>query len=155
MKTCTCQRRQIDAVKNQSRKPTTIDAGEISNNDLGDSRFDESDNQQIDEQSLCLKQSSDNECTVEFNGQSVDSKVLEKSYQNEDSSDNQHIDEQSFFLDQATDDKSTMEFDGQSVDSEVAEKSNQNEGSFNLIKAWNDLVKPEEAMVGHLVYMSE
>ncbi len=57
---------------------------------------------------------------VEFNGQSVHSEVIEKSYQNEDSSDNQHIDEQSSFLDQATHDKSTMEFDGQSVDSEVA-----------------------------------
>ena len=30
-------KRQDDAVKNQSRKPTTIDAGEISNNDIGDS----------------------------------------------------------------------------------------------------------------------
>ena len=91
----TCQKRQDDAVKTQSRKPTTIDAGEISNNDIGDNMFDESDNQQIDEQSLCLKQSSDNECTVEFNGQSVHSEVIEKSYQNGDSSDNQHIDEQS------------------------------------------------------------
>ncbi len=125
LKTCTCQKRQDDAVKNQSRKPTTIDAGAISNNDIGDSRFDESNNQQIDEQSLWLKQSSDNEYTVEFNGQSVDSEVIEKSYQNEDSSDNQHIDEQSLFLDQATNDKSTMEFDGQSVDSEKA---------LNLIK---------------------
>ena len=62
LKTCTCQKRQDDAVKNQSRKPTTIDAGEINNNDIGDSRFDESHNQQIDEQSHCLKQSSDNEC---------------------------------------------------------------------------------------------
>ena len=35
LKTCTCQKRQDDAVKNQSRKPTTIDAGEISNNDKG------------------------------------------------------------------------------------------------------------------------
>ena len=42
-------KRQDDPVKNQSRKPTTIDAGEISNNDIGDSRFDESHNQQIDE----------------------------------------------------------------------------------------------------------
>ena len=54
LKTCTCQKRQHDAVKNQSRKPTTIDAGEINNNDIGDSRFDESDNQQIEVQSLCL-----------------------------------------------------------------------------------------------------
>ena len=84
LKTYTCQKRQDDAVKNQSRKPTTIDAGEISNNDIGDSRFDESDNQQIDEHSLCLKQSSDNECTVEFNGRSLNSEVIEKSYQNED-----------------------------------------------------------------------
>ncbi len=84
--------------------PTTIDAGEISNNDIGESRFDESRNQQFDEQSLCLKQSSDNECTVEFNGQSVTSEVIEKYYQNEDSSDSQHIDEQSFFLNQATHD---------------------------------------------------
>ncbi len=61
LKTCTHPKRQDDAVKNQSRKPTTIDAGEISNNDIGDSRFDESYNQQIDEQSLCLKQSCDNE----------------------------------------------------------------------------------------------
>ncbi len=37
-------KRQEDTVKSQSRKPTTIDAGEISNNDKGDSRFDESDN---------------------------------------------------------------------------------------------------------------
>ena len=93
LKTCTCQKRQDDAVKNQSIKPTTIDACEISNNDLGDSRFDESDNQQINEQSLCLKQSSDNECTVEFNNQSVNSEVVEKSDQNEDSSDNQQIDQ--------------------------------------------------------------
>ena len=42
-------KRQYDAIKNQSRKPTTIDAGEISNNNIGDSRFDESHNQQIDE----------------------------------------------------------------------------------------------------------
>ncbi len=97
LKTCTCQKRQDYAVKNQSRKPTTIDACEISNNDLGDRRFDESDNQQIDEQSLCLTQSPDNECTVEFNGQSVDSEVIEESYQNEYSSDNQQIDQQSFF----------------------------------------------------------
>ena len=97
----------------------------MSNNDIRASRFDESDNQQIDEQSLCLKQSSDNECTVEFNGQSVHSEVIEKSYQNKYSSDNQYIDEQSFFFDKATHDKSTMEFDGQSVDSEVA---------LNLIK---------------------
>ncbi len=133
LKTCTCQNRQDDAVKNQTRKPITIDAGKISSNDLGDSRLDESDNQQIDVQSLCQKQSCDNECTVEFSGQSVHSEVIEKSYQNGDSSDNQH------FLDQATHDKSTMEFDGQSVDSEKALKSDQNEGSFNLIKAWNAL----------------
>ena len=62
---------------------------------------------------------------MEFNGQSVHSEVIEKSYQNEDSSDNQHIDEQSFFLDQAMHDKSTMEFDGQSVDSEKTLKSDQ------------------------------
>ena len=155
MKTCTCQKRQDDAVKNQSRKPTTIDADEISNNDLGDSRVDESDNQQIDEQSLCLKQSSDNECTVEFNGKSVYSEVIEKSYQKEDSSDNRHIDEQSFFLDQAMHDKSTMEFNGQSVDNEKALKSDQNKGSFNLIKAWNELEEREEAMVSHPVSMSE
>ena len=85
LKTYTCQKRQDDAVKKQSRKPSTIDAGEISNNGRGDSRFDESDNQQIDEQSLCLKRSSDNECTVKINGQSVHSEVIEKSYQNEDS----------------------------------------------------------------------
>ena len=139
----------------QCRKPTTIDAGEISNNDKGDSRFDESDNQQIDEHSLCLNQSSDNECTIEFNGQSVHSEVIEKSYQNGDSSDNQHIDEQSFFLDQATNDKSTMEFDGQSVDSEKALKSDQVEGSFNLIKAWNEVEEPEKAMVSHPDSMSE
>ena len=155
LKTCTCEKRQDVAVKNQSRKPTTIDAGEISNNDKGDSRFDESDNQQIDEHSLCLNQSSDNECTMEFNGQSVHSEVIEKSYQNEDSSDNQHIDEQSFFLDQATNDKSTMEFDGQSVDSEKALKSDQVEGSFNLMKAWNEVEEPEEAMVSHPDSMSE
>ncbi len=77
LKTCTCQNRQDDAVKNQSRKPTTIDACEISNNEIGDSRFDESHNQQIDEQSLCLKQSCHNECTVEFNGQSVNSEVVD------------------------------------------------------------------------------
>ena len=92
---------------------------------------------------------------MEFNGQHVHSEVIEKSYQNEDSSDNQHIDEQSSFLDQATHDKSTMEFDGQSVDSDVALKSDQNEGSFNLIKAWNELEEPEEAMVSHPVSMSE
>ena len=92
---------------------------------------------------------------MEFNGQFVDSEVIEKSYQNEDSSDNQQIDEQFFFLDQATHDKSTMEFDGQSVDSEKTLKSDQNEGSFNLIKAWNELEEPEEAMVSHPVSMSE
>ena len=43
LKTCTYQKRQDDAVDNQSRKLTTIDASEISNNDLGDSSFDESD----------------------------------------------------------------------------------------------------------------
>ena len=37
----------------------------------------------------------------------------------------------------------------------MAVKSNQNEGSFNLIKAWNDLVEPEEATVSHPVSMSE
>ncbi len=41
------------------------------------------------------------------------------------------------------------------VDSELAVKSDQNEGSLNLIKAWNDLVEPEEAMVSHSVSMSE
>ena len=92
---------------------------------------------------------------MEFNGQSVHSEVIEKSYQNEDSSDNQQIDQQSFFYNQATHDKSTMEFDGQSVDSEMAVKSDQNEGSFNLIKAWNDIVEPEEARVSHPVFMSE
>ena len=81
--------------------------------------------------------------------------MIEKSYQIEDSSDNQQIDEQSFFLDQATHDKSTMEFDGQSVDCVKALKSDQNEGSFNLIKAWNELEEPEEATVSHLVSMSE
>ena len=49
---------------------------------------------------------------MEFNGQSVNSEVVEKSHQNEDSSDNQQIDQQSFFLNQATHDESTMEFDG-------------------------------------------
>jgi len=34
LKTCTCQKRQHDAVENQSRKPTKIDAGEINNNDI-------------------------------------------------------------------------------------------------------------------------
>ena len=58
---------------------------EISSNYLGDSKFEESDNQQIDEQSLCLKQASDNECTEKFHGQSQQLK-REKSYQNEDSS---------------------------------------------------------------------
>ena len=81
--------------------------------------------------------------------------MIEKSYQNGDSSDNQHIDEQSCFLDQATNDKSTMEFDGQSVDSEKALKSDQAEGSFNLIKAWNEVEEPEEAMVSHPDSMSE
>lgn len=42
-----------------------------------------------------------------------------------------------------------MEFDGQSVDSEKALKSDQVEGSFNLIKAWNEVEEPEEAMVSH------
>ena len=69
---------------------------------------------------------------MEFNGQSVHSEVIEKSYQNEDLSDNQHIDEQSFFLEQAMHDKSTMEFNGQSVDSEKALKSDQNVGSFKI-----------------------
>ena len=81
--------------------------------------------------------------------------MYENSYQNEDSSDNQHIDEQSSFLDQAMHDKSTMEFNGQSVDGEKALKSDQIEGSFNLIKAWNELEEPEEAMVSHPVSMSE
>jgi hypothetical protein len=81
--------------------------------------------------------------------------VIEKSYQNEDSSDNQQIDQQSFFLNQETHDKITMEIGSQSVNSEVAVQSNQNEGSFNLIEAWNDLVKPEEATVSHPVSMSE
>ncbi len=71
---------------------------------------------------------------MEFNGQSVNSEVIEISYQNEDSSDNQQIDQQSFFFNQATHDKSTMEFDGQSVDTEVALKFDQNKGSFNLIR---------------------
>ena len=92
---------------------------------------------------------------MKFNGQSVHSEVIEKSYQNEDSSDNQHIDEQSFFLDQAMYDKSTMEFDGQSFDSEKTLKSDQVEGSLNLIKAWNVVEEPEEAMVSHPVSMSE
>ncbi len=39
-----------------------------------------------------------------------------------------------------------MGFDGQSVNSEMVEKSDQNEDSFNLIKAWNELEEPEEAM---------
>ena len=69
-------KRQDGAVENQSTKPTTIDASEISSNDLGDSKFDESDNQQIYEQSLCLKQASDNECTVEFNGRLVNSEEV-------------------------------------------------------------------------------
>ena len=142
-------------LKKQSRKPTTIDAGEISNNDLRDSRFDESDNQQIDEHSLCLKQSSDNDCTVELNNQSVDNEVIEKSYQNKDSSDNQQIDQQAFFLNQAMHDKSIMEFNGQSIDSEAALKSDQNEGSFNLIKARHELEEPEETTMSHPVSMSE
>ena len=69
--------------------------------------------------------------------------------------DNQHIDEQSFFLNQAMHDKSTMEFDGQSVDNKKALKSDQNEGSLNLIKTWNEVEEPEEAMVSHPVSMSE
>ncbi len=48
-----------------------------------------------------------------------------------------------------------MEFHGQSVESEVVVKSDQNEGSFKLIKAWNELEEPEEAMIKHLVSMSE
>ena len=64
---------------------------------------------------------------MEFNGQSVHTEVIEKSYQNKDSSDNQQIDQQSFLLNQLTHDKSTMEFDGQSVDSEKALKADQNE----------------------------
>ena len=48
-----------------------------------------------------------------------------------------------------------MEFDGQSVNSEVVVVSNQNEGSFNLIKALNELEEPEEAMVSHATSMSE
>ncbi len=49
MKNYTCQNRQDGTVENQSTKPTTIDAGQISSNDLGDSKFDESNYQQIDE----------------------------------------------------------------------------------------------------------
>ena len=90
-----------------------------------------------------------------IDSQSDNSEVVIISDQNEDSSDNQQIDQQSFLLNQLTHDKSTMEFDGQSVDSEVAVKSDQNEGSFNLIKAWNELEEPEEAMVSHPVSMSE
>ena len=48
-----------------------------------------------------------------------------------------------------------MEFDRQSVDNEVVVKSDQNEGSFDLIKAWNELEEPEEARVNHPVSMSE
>ena len=154
-KICTCQKRQNEAVKNQSRKPTTIDASEISSNDLGDSRFDEYDKKQNDVQSPCLEQLSHNEGTVEFDGQSVNSEAVYESYQHKDTSDNQQIDQQSMFLNQATHDKSTIEFDCQSVNSEVVVKSDQNEGSFSLIKAWNELEEPEEAMVNHPVSMSE
>ena len=42
------------------------------------------DNQQINEQSLCLKQAYDNVSTVEFNGKSGSSEVVEKSDQYED-----------------------------------------------------------------------
>ena len=86
-------KRQDGAVGNQSTKPTTIDAGEIDSNFLGDSKFDESDNQQI---TLCLKQASHNVSTVELNGQSVNNEVVAKSDQSEDSSDNEQIDQQSF-----------------------------------------------------------
>ncbi len=72
------------AVENQIIQPITIGADEISSNDLDNSKFDESDNQQINEQSICLEQAADNACTVEFNGQSVDSEVIKKSNQNED-----------------------------------------------------------------------
>ncbi len=67
LKSCTCQKKQDEAVENQSTKPTTTDAGEIRNNDLGDHIFDESDNQHMNEQAFCLMQASDNECTGEFN----------------------------------------------------------------------------------------
>ena len=59
------------------------------------------------------------------------------------------------FLNQATCEKNTMEFDCQSVNSEVVVKSDQKDGSFSLIKAWNELEEPEEAVVNHPVSMSE
>ena len=96
LKTCTCQKDRMMLLKTKVESlPRLMQVKSATN--IGGSRFDESDKQQIDEHSLCLKQSSDNECTVEINGQSVNSEVIEKSYQNEDSSDNQHIDEQSSF----------------------------------------------------------
>ncbi len=48
-----------------------------------------------------------------------------------------------------------MEFNDQSSDSEMSLNSDQNECSFNLIKAWNNLIEPEEAMISHPVSMSE
>ncbi len=47
--------------------------------------FNESNNQQIDEQSLCLKLASPYEDTLEFDGKPVNSEVVEKSDQNENS----------------------------------------------------------------------
>ena len=92
---------------------------------------------------------------MEFDGQSVNSEAVYESYQNEDLSDNQQIDQQSMFLNHATHDKSTMEFDCQSVNSEVVVKSGKKDSSFSLIKAWNELKEPEEAMIKHPVSMSE
>ena len=74
--------------------PLTIDAGDNSNNDLGGSRVDESENLQINQQFLFLNQAYDDVSTVEFNGESScssvnihtnDSEEEEKSDHNENS----------------------------------------------------------------------
>lgn len=67
MKRCTCQKRQDGAIENKNTKPKSIDTGEVSNNYSESIKLDESDNRQINQQTLFLNQSSDYVRIVEFN----------------------------------------------------------------------------------------